>query len=78
MVEFEIYFNSVENSCRTYRTTENASEINKTIFNVVAWGFEQDVETAIECASWAELATDGETWENNDITIICNEWEEWA
>ena len=76
MVEFEIYFNSVENSCRTYRTTENASEINKTIFNAVAWGFEQEVETAIECASWAELATDGETWENNDITIICHAEQE--
>lgn len=72
MVEFEIYFNGVEKSCRTYRTTENASEISKIIFNAVAWGFKQDIETAIECTRWANLATDGETWENNDITIICH------
>lgn len=73
MLKFEIYLNSIENSgCMIY-TRENAKEINRKIFDILTTEhFGQTEETAIECAGWAELATDGEDWTNNDITIICH------
>ena len=71
MIKFECFYNSVENSEKSIYVKENPHEINEAVFNMVYEWFEQSVETAIECASWAELATDFDDWVNNDITVIC-------
>lgn len=71
MIKFECFYNSVENSKKSIYVKENPRAINKAVFSMVHGWFKQNVETAIECASWAELATDLDDWTNNDITIIC-------
>lgn len=76
MIQFEIYLNSVENSSKVIRCKENTKDIHNSIYYVLTCGGYDNyisIEDAIEIASWAELATIGEVYENNNITIICQE-----
>lgn len=79
MMQFEIYINTVENSCKIVRCKENSKDIHNSIYCVLTCGDYDNyisIENAIEIASWAELATIGDVYENNDVTIICQEvWE---
>lgn len=76
MVQFEIDVNSVENSSKIIRCSENAKDINNAIYYILTCGDYDNyisIEDAIDIASWAELATIGEEYVTNDITVVCQE-----
>ncbi|MCQ2740488.1 MAG: hypothetical protein MJ237_09750 [bacterium] len=76
MVQFEIDLNSVENSSKIIRCKANAKDIHNSIYYVLTCGDYDNyisIEDAIKIASWAEIATIGEDYVTNDITVICQE-----
>lgn len=55
------------------RVKENSSEINDVVFSTMtAWGISEDI--AIDCASWAELATVGESYALNNFDLYIEEY----
>lgn len=54
------------------RYANNEKEINETVYSVLE-KYGVDTETAIDCACWCELATNGESYneENFDVYIEC-------
>ena len=74
MSRFEIYKNNVENS--SVEITVNANDINTKIYNTLTNGEydnDIDIETAIDIACWCELASVGEVYETDNLTVIVKE-----
>ncbi len=54
------------------RLKEDAREINKNIFHTLT-RYGVDEETAIDCASWGELATIGESYNTENFDVYVEE-----
>ncbi|MCM1061229.1 MAG: hypothetical protein NC452_13210 [Eubacterium sp.] len=52
----------------TKHVKENASDINRTVYDTLTqYGI--DVETAIDCASWCELAPVGDSYSTDELDV---------
>ena len=75
MCRFEIYRNSVENSS-VILDVKRRDDINRRVYEHLMSGLYDNYineETAIDIASWCELATIGEDYVIDDVTIIVKE-----
>ena len=75
MYKFEIYKNSVENSSVTLEV-KRSYDIHREVYEHLTSGRYDDYineETAINIACWCELATVGEDYTTDDITVIVQE-----
>lgn len=74
MSRFEIYKNNVENS--SVYITADTNDINNKVYSTLTNGEydnDVDIETAIDIACWCELASVGEEYETDNLTVIVKE-----
>ena len=73
-VLFVLHRNGEKKKSLAKYVKENANDINETVFRTLyAWGVKE--ETAIECASWAELAAIGESYNTDDLDVYIEDEE---
>ncbi len=70
MITFKIVIHKMHEKCKVIerRLKENARLINNTIYKVLThYGI--DIETAIDCACWCELATIDESYSTEELDV---------
>ncbi|MBP0959812.1 MAG: hypothetical protein J5992_06785 [Oscillospiraceae bacterium] len=75
MYRFEIFKNNEENSSVTL-VVRNRRDINPIVYkHLTNSNYDNHVseETAIDIACWCELASVGETYETDELTVIVKE-----
>lgn len=73
MVTFKIVIHKSHEKCKVIERhlRENARVINDTIYSVLThYGI--DIETAIDCACWAEYAVIDESYNTDEIDVYVN------